>query len=211
MVRFPQSPLPTIPPPLTPSDMDAVVVLRGVPFQTYEALREADDRSSLRLTFLDGTLEIMSPSARHENIGAFLARLIYAFSEERDIPLAGFGSTTFKDRARERGLEPDECFMVGEEKERPDLALEVVLTSGGVEKLEIYRGLGVPEVWFWVNGRLYLHRLAGDGYEPCEASALLPDLPLAEIERLVALTPVSQQMQAARAFRASLRRPSDRS
>ncbi len=208
MVRF-QRPL--IPPPLTPSDMDRVIMLRGVSFATYEALRAADDRSSLRLTFLDGVLEIMSPSARHENIGAFLARLLYAYSEERDIPLAGFGSTTFKDRARERGLEPDECFMLGEEKDRPDLALEVVLTSGGVEKLEIYRGLGVPEVWFWVNGRLYLHRLAGDAYEPCDESALLPGLPLVEIERLVATTPVSQQMQAARAFRISVRRQGDRS
>lgn len=199
-----------IPPPLVPGDLDAVVVLRGIPFQTYEALRAADDRPSLRLTFLDGVLEIMSPSARHENIGAFLARLVYAYSEERDIPLAGFGSTTFKDRAQERGLEPDECFMLGEEKDRPDIALEVVLSSGGVEKLEIYRGLGVPEVWFWVNGRLFLHCLAGDAYEPREASVLLPDLPLREVERLVATTPPSQQMHAARAFRSFLRRQDPR-
>lgn len=194
-----------IPPPLTPADLDAVVVLRGVPFQMYEALRAADDRPGLRLTFLDGVLEIRSPSARHENIGAFLARLLYVYSEERGIPLAGFGSTTFKDRAHQRGLEPDECFMLGEEKDRPDIALAVVLTSGGVDKLEIYQGLGVPEVWFWVNGRLYLHHLAGDGYEPRAASELLPDLPLPELERLIATTPASHQMQAARTFRELLR------
>jgi hypothetical protein len=28
----------------------------------------------------------------------------------------------------------------------PDIAIEVVWTSGGIDKLEVYRGLDVPEV-----------------------------------------------------------------
>ena len=42
-------------------------------------------------------------------------------------------------------IEADECYVVGvleAEPERPDLAVEVVWTGGGLSKLEVYRGLG---------------------------------------------------------------------
>ncbi|MEG4506483.1 Uma2 family endonuclease [Microcoleus sp. F6_B4] len=34
----------------------------------------------------------------------------------------------------------------------PDLAIEVVFTSGGIDKLQLYKRLGIPEVWFWEDG-----------------------------------------------------------
>ena len=34
------------------------------------------------------------------------------------------------------------------DKEIPELAIEVVYTSGGIDILKIYRRLGVKEVWF---------------------------------------------------------------
>lgn len=57
---------------------------------------------------------------------------------------------------RERGAEPDECYVFGEDPdpERPDLAIEVIWISGGMNKLEIYRALGVAEVWHWRRGRI---------------------------------------------------------
>jgi hypothetical protein len=36
----------------------------------------------------------------------------------------------------------------------PDVAIEVIWTRGGLDKLDVYRGLGVPEVWTWQEGRL---------------------------------------------------------
>jgi Uma2 family endonuclease len=58
-------------------------------------------------------------------------------------------------------LTRDECYIVGpdQNKEVPDLALEVVWTSGGLDKLEIYRRLGVGEVWIWKDGRITVHAL----------------------------------------------------
>lgn len=58
--------------------------------------------------------------------------------------------------------------------------LEVVVTSGGVDKLEGYRRLGISEVWFWEDGVLNLYHLTADnsGYEQVENSVLLPQLPL---------------------------------
>ncbi|WP_287129555.1 hypothetical protein [Candidatus Cyanaurora vandensis] len=46
-------------------------------------------------------------------------------------------------------MEPDECYSLGQEKAIPDLAIEMMITKSRVNKLEIYRGLGVTEVWFW--------------------------------------------------------------
>ncbi|WP_324238767.1 hypothetical protein [Okeania sp.] len=36
-------------------------------------------------------------------------------------------------------------------KKVPDLAIEVVITSGGIKTLGIYQSLGVSEVCFWQN------------------------------------------------------------
>ena len=36
-----------------------------------------------------------------------------------------------------------------EEDGVPDIAIEVVVTSGLVDKMAVYAGLGVPEVWLW--------------------------------------------------------------
>lgn len=86
----------------------------------------------------------------------------------------------------ERGIEPDECWTIGDAraKDAPDLALEVIWTSAGIDKLEIYRGLGVAEVWFWQDDSITVHLLDGDRYRQAAASALFPGLDLAFIARL---------------------------
>src|SRR5262245_5344127 len=135
---------PELPP--VPLDRDQLVVLRGVEWKTYCALRELFESPGVRMTYLKGALEIMSPSRRHEGYKTRIARLIELFALERDVPLSGYGSATFRKEAAERGLEPDECYVLGrelEEDEFPDIALEVVIPSGGINKLEVYRGLGV--------------------------------------------------------------------
>jgi Uma2 family endonuclease len=107
------------------------------------------DYPGLRLIDLEGTLEIFTPSREHEMITKVLARLLERYTEEVDIPLHSYGSTTFRQEAKARGLEPDECYCVGALKELPDFALEVNLTSGGVDKLAVYQGLNIPEGLIW--------------------------------------------------------------
>jgi Uma2 family endonuclease len=171
-------------------DEDQLVVINGVDFRTYAALRELLDSPGIRMTYLKGALEIMSPSWRHENYKKGIARLVEAFALARDIPLNGYGSTTFKREAHERGLEPDECYCIGRvlgDEGTPDIALEVVLTSGGINKLAVYRGLGVKEVWFYRNGRFELYTLDGGRYGQIERSLLVPDLDFRVIEELAVL------------------------
>nr|WP_238569050.1 Uma2 family endonuclease [Xenococcus sp. PCC 7305] len=60
----------------------------------------------------------------------------------------GLGSTTFRKEDQQAGKQPDECYCLDTDKDIPDLAIEVIYTSGGVDILKIYQCLGVKEVWF---------------------------------------------------------------
>ena len=79
--------------------------------------------------------------------------------------------------------------------------LEIALTSGGVNKLEICRRFQVREVWFWRGNQLELFALGAANYEPVTKSRLLPDLDLRLIERCVA---IRSWRQARQTFRAGL-------
>lgn len=162
-------------------DVDQRVFLHNVPWAQYEDLLAVrGDRSVPRLTYLDGTLELMSPAIDHEGLKTRFARLLEAWSEEIGIDLDGFGSWTLRKEGKKGGLEPDECYVVrpapGLRPERPDIALEVIWTSGGLDKLEIYRRLEVREVWIWEDEALAFYVLEGDAYVRRERSALLPEL-----------------------------------
>ncbi|WP_437762060.1 Uma2 family endonuclease [Sorangium sp. So ce764] len=178
-------------------------VMHDVPWQTYVRLRDELDTPGLRMSFCEGTLELMRPSTDHEVAKKSIARLIELFALERDVPLYGYGSTTFQREAKSRGLEPDECYCVGGTlKEFPELAIEVVLTSGGLDKLPVYSGLGVREVWFWERDAFHIHALRGEQYEPIAASELIPDLDLVALARFVRWP---DQHESVKAFRSWLR------
>jgi len=169
-----QPALPT--PPLSASDdHDDIVVLRGAAWSDYERiLTIRGDAPVPRVTFLKGLLELMSPSKSHESIKSVIGCLVEAWCVEKGIDITPYGSWTLQDAAVERGAEPDECYIVGDrDAERPDLAIEVVWTSGGIDKLEVYRKLRVREVWIHEKGTLQLFALHGERYEPLAASEVL--------------------------------------
>ncbi len=106
----------------------------------------------------------------------------------------------------ERGLEPDECYVLGRElgdDEFPDIALEVVISSGGINKLAVYRGLGVREGWFWHEDRFRLYALGSDGYSSSERRGLIPEL---DFEELATLVEDTDQLAALKRYQARLRR-----
>jgi Uma2 family endonuclease len=195
---------PARPDPLT--EPDQRLVLYGISWRQYSVMRELLDSPGLRMTYYKGTLELMTPSPHHERNKKTIARLIELWAVEKDVPLNGYGSTTFRREAKERGLEPDECWVLGGElREAPDIALEVVVTSGGIDKLVVYEGLGVQEVWFWEEGALSLYSLGDEGYVKTSQSRLVPELDLDEIAKLADR---SDQHAAVQEFRDRLRQRS---
>lgn len=66
---------------------DHVVFLDRVSWSDYERLLAMrGDRSAPRIIYLEGTIEIMSPSRSHEGIKSLIARLVEAYCDEADIP-----------------------------------------------------------------------------------------------------------------------------
>ncbi len=178
------------------------ILLSNVPWATYEALRDGIESASVRMTYLEGQLEIMSPSRGHEVTKTQIGRLVELFCLERDIPLFGYGSTTFRKREKERGLEADECYARGGDKPIPDFALEVVATRGSLDKLEVYRGLSIGEVWVFEDGAFRVFALRDDHYEVVHASQVLPEL---DLERIAHFAAQPDQHAALLAFRNELR------
>ncbi len=164
---------------LQADDPEERFISSGVSWEQYEALLEKlGDSPWYRVTYLEGVLEIMAPSRKHEAKKDNIARLLGVYFEETRTRFYGLGSTTFREGMKARGVEPDTCFCIGSEKEFPDLAVEVVETSGGINKLEVYKGLGVPEVWFWKKGQFEVYCLRDEDYEKVLTSELLPNFDL---------------------------------
>ncbi len=178
------------------------IILYEVTWEQYEQLSDMFTDEFPRMTYLEGTLEIiMTTSPEHEKLKKIIARLIETYAVERLINLNGYGSATFRREVVRRGAEPDECYCLGLLAEVPDIVIEIALTSGGVDKLDVYRGLQVPEVWFWANDRFSLYRLRESGYELISSSELLPELDFSVLSQYVGY---DNQTQAVIAYRTVL-------
>ena len=184
---------------------DHYVHLYGVTWADYLRLLEIrGDRSAPRITYVEGTLEIMSPSRTHDEIKSYIGRLVEAWCLERGVEFTPYGSWTLKSRRDERGAEADECYVFGPEpsaKRRPDLAIEVVWTSGGIDKVDVYRKLGVREVWYWQDHRIQAYVRRGVSFEPVAASQALPGI---DLEQLASFLDRPTASAAIRAYRAAL-------
>jgi Uma2 family endonuclease len=186
----------------TPVPESGLVTLGGIDWEQFSLMQRIfGDRRYPKLTFLNGALEIMVPPSReHEDIKSSLGLLLECFMQRQGIRFYKRGSLRLQQTGLSSG-EPDESYCIGSYKATPDLVIEVVVHSGTLDKLEVYRPHGVAEVWFWRAGRLSLHCLEGGEYRECERSRLLPGLDPRLLE-----THVNQpdQYDAVQAFRARL-------
>ena len=182
---------------------DQIIVLHDVTWEDYERVLEIrGDKSAPRITSLEGELEIMSPSRDHEQIKSFIGRLLEIWCIDRGMEVTPFGSWTLKGQKKDRAAEADECYIFGtERRERPQLAIEVEWTRGGIDKLRVYEKLGVDEVWTWRKGIIQVYVLAGGQFERSQRSRLLPDL---DLDLLTSMLDRDTLTQAVRDFRKAL-------
>ena len=175
------------------------ILLEGISWERFEQLSACfRDTRSVRLTYLDGRLEIVSPFGQeHENRKKGLSRLLEAYLDLKGIRFYGRGGFTLKKPERAAG-EPDESYCIGSDKPIPDLVVEIVVTSDALSKLPLYQALAIPEVWIWRKDDLEVYCLDGDSYRRSPDSRLLPDL---DIALLAAHARMPDQYDAVRAFR----------
>lgn len=157
---------------------DRSITLHSISWEKFEAIAELLQDYSVRLTYLDGTLDIMTPSPEHEESKTTIGFLLEAYLRFKGIRFYGRGGYTLGSREVGARGEPDESYNLETKKDVPDIAIEVVISSGGVDKLEKYKRWGVPEVWFYQDKQLFIYHLRSAGYEQVSRSELLPELDL---------------------------------
>lgn len=180
-------------------------MLNDVTWADYQRFLEIrGDRSAPRISYAGGRLEIMSPSREHETLKSLIGRLVEIYCLETGVVFSTLGSWTLEHKELRVGVEPDECYLFGPARTatRPDLAIEVIWTSGSVGKLELYRQLAVREVWFWRRGAITPYVLRGETYVESAASDVLPGIDLVQLAGFLDGRPTSDAMQA---YRSALR------
>jgi Uma2 family endonuclease len=174
-------------------------VLWNLGWDAYEKIVEALNEQHVRSTYDRGDLELMSPLLIHETIKVWFGQFLFVLAEELDFPIRSIAHTTLRRHDRDRGLEPDDCFYLAsfarvpdwdtfnlDRDPPPDLALEVDVTSNCLDRMGVYAGLGVPEVWRFDGEAWHIHLLGENGqYHESPISATLPYLPIAEIMPLL--------------------------
>src|SRR5207237_1109994 len=93
------------------------LILDNVSWEGYTHLLRTFSDRHLRLTYDRGVLEIMTLSHEHESFGRFLGRLAVTLTEELNLPIKEGGSTTFRKRRKQKGLESDNCYWIAHEAE----------------------------------------------------------------------------------------------
>jgi Uma2 family endonuclease len=202
-------------PILLPGVVGQHIVLEDVSWDQYEEMLKQVKDAHFQLTFDQGRLEIMSPLPEHEWIKQLVGAMVTLIALERNIPMRQLGQTTYRRRQLRKGLEPDQCYYVQNERKIrsrndldfnvdpvPDLAIEADVTSRSIDRLPIYAALGVAEIWRHDGRQLTcLHLNAGGTFEPAEMSLAFPFLRVAELNRFLEMWSGMEETALLRAFR----------
>ena len=195
------------------------IMLHNVPWATYESLLVAhrDCRVS-RFTYDRGQLEIMSPSAVHEELKDTMTLFVNTVAEEMAINTRSFGATTFQREDLQRGFEPDGCFYIqsvaliagkadlaltGDPP--PDLVIAIDLSHPSLPIFPIFAQLGIPEVWRRDRTGLHILRLIHGQYVERAASVALSGVPATGITEFLDASRALDRLSWLRRVRAWVR------
>ena len=156
------------------ANQDQVLILTGMTWEDFEQLT-GEEYLGYRASYKNGEIIIVSPGRNHERIGSTISALVIAYCRKYNIPYFPFGSTTLKNPPLV-GKEADTAFAVDTDKDIPDVAVEVIFSSGSVADLEKYKILGVKEVWLWKQSQLTFYLLSDDAYQIISESNCLKNL-----------------------------------
>ncbi|GET39613.1 Uma2 family endonuclease [Microseira wollei] len=174
---------------VTPLEKEAEpILIDGLTRREFKVVEQLIDRPGVRLSFLDGVLEIRkNPGKKHETIKERIGALLEIYMEFLGLDFTPTGSMTWESESGRVKREADKSYELSPDRERPDLAIEVIVTSGGIDKLEADKPLQIPEVWFWEKGQLSFYALGDEEYENILQSQLLPNLDVALLMRCINL------------------------
>lgn len=193
---------------IAPPRKESPLLFEGLTWREFKAVEQLLDRPGYRLSFLDGVLEIkLMPGEPHETVKKRIAALVELY-----LLIAGFdftptGSMTLESETGKVKREADESYKLAPGRRLPDLAIEIVFSSGGIDKLEAYKRLKIPEVWFWEDGLLEVYHLRGEGdalhYEKVSSSEEVKGIDLDLLLRCINMV---NHVDAVKTFRQALQK-----
>ena len=171
-------------------------------FKGIEALLK--DNRNVRLSYLSGKLEIMSPIGdKHEKVKSTFGLLLQAYMKELGIRFYRRGGFTLEEPGYASGT-PDESYNIDIEREDPDIIIEIIITSGTINRRQLYQPKRIPEVWFWKSDTIKIFRLNAAGeYEEVNRSSFFPNLDSALLLQYIAMP---DQYNAVREFEQTIRK-----
>jgi Uma2 family endonuclease len=184
---------------------EKLVTLPDVSWEQFKGIEaQLKDNRNVRLSYLSGILEIMSPIGdKHEKVKSTLGLLLEAYMREKGIRFYKRGGFTLEEPGYASGT-PDESYSIGTEREIPDIVIEVIVTSGTINRKELYKPKKVPEVWLWKSNEIKIFRLNEQGeYEEVDRSGFFPELDKALLLHYIAMP---DQYDAVQEFTQAIRR-----
>lgn len=193
---------------------DSVLIQHDVSWNDYEELLDAvGEASGLRICYDEGTLQVMSPSSKHEYVTKLIERLVDRISMRQRIKVLFYGSATLKKQSEQKGAEPDACFYVqtadavGKKDQidfntdpPPDVVLEIDIHHESISKFPIYAAFGVPELWRYDGETLTIYHLRDGQYVVADVSRALPIFTSAVLTQFLARSPKEDQYDVVLAF-----------
>jgi Uma2 family endonuclease len=194
------------------------ILLHHISWQTFKnILMESGTDRRTRFAYFQGTLEIISPLYRHENINRFIDDLIRTMTDELDIGMSKGGSTTLTRDDVEAGAEPDSCYYIQSEPlvrgretidlnagdPPPDLVIEIDISTNSLDKRVLYAGLAVKEFWRFTGATMQFFVLQPSGaYQSVDQSPTFPWFPAGKLAELLENRLTLGETQTLRQFRA---------
>lgn len=131
----------------------------------------------------------MNPSPQHEEDGVALAHIVATVAEELGIDVRPMGATTYRRRELGKGFGADASFYIQNDRfvrdlaqvdptvdPPPDLVIEIDVSHPSLDKLPIFAGMVVPEVWRRAADRVTILVLESGRYREVRSSMALPPL-----------------------------------
>ena len=209
---------PAPPPPMAGGEL--VTTLEFDPGGTAQFL-DVLARPQGRLYYRDERVTIVAPSFAHEEGLGYLVSLIEEIVVELEIGCRSARSTLFRHDELGQGAMPDGSYSFESRHgirltkkghidlsagPPPDLVVEAVWSHKATEAMEIYRALGVPEVWLFdiPAARLQFLHLGSDGnYAPRPRGRALPFVTPGEVlDQIRGIAPGEDDHQWRRRLRA---------
>ena len=151
------------------------------------------------------------PGEPHETVKARIGALLELY-----LLMAGFDFTptesmTLESEGGKVKREADKSYKLAPGNFYPDLAIEIVFSSGGIDKLEFYKRLKISEVWFWEDGVLEVYHLRGEGEElHYEKIAESEEVPGINFELLLRCMNMVNHVEGIKTFQRELQKYSNR-